>query len=414
MSAAPQQLAPGRPEGGAAEAFWWAYEHLPETFDPLIRFGRGHLLPLIRGGVELRRFVGTAGQDSRSTVVIAAGASLTLDYLLAQIFAVPPDVQALGSVSLRRLPRHVEGMIAGCDLVLASVPRAWGARFGPNYLRVPALIGASLRVGRDLETTLAAASRTVRAEARRARDCGYDWTYSRSLADFDRFYDAHYLPFVRSRFHGLGRPRSRHELRREFRRGGMIWLHHRGRPVGGEIVRVTGHSLRAVAEGVDPVWLADRQPGAQAALNLATCELALQRGLSEIDLGGTMPSLRNGVLRNKKAWGARFAPWHDSHRDILIRWALPPSPAITSFLGRVAPVFATSSGLAALAAGEHVAPAAPWRHLRVPGVDQLFVLGMGDGDRADAAGCVPLAADVDAATVNAWPAPAERQRDHRR
>ena len=298
---------------------------MPEAFDPLIRFGRRHLLPLIRGKVEIRRLTGTAGPDARPAVVIAAGASLTLDYLLARIFAAPPEAQTIGSVPLPHLPRHLDDIAADCDLVLASVPRAWGGRFGSNYLRVPALIGASLRVGRDLETTLAAASRTVRAEARRVRSCGYDWTFSPSLADFDRFYDTHYLPFVQARFRGLGRPRGRHELRREFRHdGGMIWLHHRGRPVAGEIVRIKGDALLAVAEGVDPAWAAGRKPSAQTALNLATCELAHQRGLTRVDLGGTMPSLRDGVLRNKRAWGARFAPWHDSHRDILIRWAMPP------------------------------------------------------------------------------------------
>ena len=151
MSPTPHDLAGGRPDGGAADAFWWMYEHVPGVFDPLIRFGRRHVLPLIRGGAEIRRLAGTAGPDARQAVVIAAGASLTLDYLLARIFAAPPAAQAIGSVPLPHLPRHLDAMAADCDLVLASVPRAWGGRFGSNYLRVPALIGASLRVDRGLE-----------------------------------------------------------------------------------------------------------------------------------------------------------------------------------------------------------------------------------------------------------------------
>ena len=138
------------------------------------------------------------------------------------------------------------------------------------------------------------------------RSCGYDWTFRRHLADFDRFYDTHYLPFVQARFRGLGRPRSRHELRREFRHGGgVIWLHHRGRLVAGEIVRVKGNALLAVAEGVDPAWAAGRKPGAQTALNLATCELAHQRGLTRVDLGGTMPSLRDGVPPQQAGLGSQ-------------------------------------------------------------------------------------------------------------
>ncbi len=180
----------------------------------------------------------------------------------------------------------------------------------------------------------------------------------------------------------------------------MIWLHHRGRPVAGEIVRFAGHALRAVAEGVDPSWVAGQQPGAQAALNLASCELALQRGLTEIDLGGTMPALRNGVLRNKRAWGARFAPWHDSHRDILIRWTTPPAPAVKGLLERVAPIFATSSGLTGLVVGEPDAKAAAWQQLRAPGIDRLVVMGVGEGDRTELAGCLAVPADLDAAALN--------------
>ena len=53
MSPTPHDLAGGRPDGGAADAFWWMYEHVPGAFDPLIRFGRRHVLPLIRGGAEI-------------------------------------------------------------------------------------------------------------------------------------------------------------------------------------------------------------------------------------------------------------------------------------------------------------------------------------------------------------------------
>ena len=392
---------PERPNGGATNALWWAYEHAPGVVDPLIRLGRRYVLPVVRGGVEIRRLTGATGPDARTAVVIAAGTSLTLDHLVECFFSGPTVIHALGRASLPRLPRRLDTMADACDLVVACVPRVWGGSFGRHFLRMPALIGAGLRAGPDLATTLAAASRTVRADARRVRDGGYDWVFASALTDFERFYDTLYLPFVGERFGALGRSRRRQELRREFRHGGgMIWVRHGGRPVAGSIVRIKGDALLVVAEAVEPSWLAGPRPGAQTALNLAACELAEQRGLTWIDLGGSLPSLRDGVLRNKRAWGAVFAPWRDSHRDILIRWGMPASPAVTSFLRAVAPVFTTSSGLAGLVADTAEGDAGAWRRLGAPGIAPLFVIGGAGGRPGRAAGCVALGAGVDAAAVN--------------
>jgi hypothetical protein len=117
-------------------------------------------------------------------------------------------------------------------------------------------------------------------------------------------------------------------------------------------------------------------------------------------MGGSVPSLSNGVLRKKRDWGAAFVPWRDSHRDILIRWRTPTPPSITAFLRAVAPVFATPTGLAALAADEAGGDLGAWRRLRTPGIDPLLVMGAVERAKGRRSGCVGLAADLDAAAVN--------------
>ena len=384
--------------GSGADALWRAYEHVPGFLDPLVHLTRRHVLPALRSSMTLRRLTGPAHPDGRSASLLAAGASMTLDHLTAEFFRAPPAVEMLGPVTRAALPDRLERLAAESDLVLACLPTAWAADLNSDYLRLPALIGASVRIGASLEDTLAPASRTVRADVRLAQRSGYSWHVATDRADFERFYDAFYLPFIRARFGALGSPRGRFELRREFRHGGAVmWISRDGRLVAGGIVRIKGKVLHSLAEAIDPAGSASRA-GPQVACNVASLELALQRGLEMVHLGGAVPSLTNGIVRKKCAWGAVLAPWQESHRDILLRWRVPLSASVRAFLHRVAPVFALSKGLAAVTAETAGTEPGRWRQLRAPGIHPLLVLG-GKSGSCEASGWTTLPADLDAGGV---------------
>ena len=169
----------------------------------------------------------------------------------------------------------------------------------------------------------------------------------------------------------MARLRRKEELRREFRHGGeIVWSRLAGRIVGGGLVRVRGASLAFVAEGVAPATEA-APPGAQVALNVAACQLAIAGNLSTLDLGGAMPALRDGVVRAKRAWGAVFTRSLESHRDLLLSWRMPTHPAVMQLLGELAPVITTRRGLAAVT----VAKPVDWRPAATSGIAPVLVLG---------------------------------------
>jgi hypothetical protein len=375
-------VAPDPSSGVAGRAAWWAYERLPGPADNLLRWGRRHVVPTLRHRLPVRRLTGPTAAGGPRATLVTTGSAMTLDILVGRFFAGQPEVETLGAVSLLRLPALLDRLAPRADLVLACVPRAFAGWFGERYLRVPALVGARLPVGATVGATLAQATKTVRYDARRALASGYGWTFSRAPADFERFYDEFHCPFVRARFGPLAVLGRREVLRRHFRHGGgVIWLHHDGRPVAGELVREHGHRLRAVAKGVHPAWAGAAEPSPRFALDLAVCDVAARQGCAEVDLGGSVPSLRDGVLRSKRAWGALLEPWEESHRDVLVRWRGSFGPGLRRFLHAAPLLFEAADGLCGVAAVEPGRPADAgagrelWRRLAPRGLRRLHVLG---------------------------------------
>ena len=98
-----------------------------------------------------------------------------------------------------------------------------------------------------------------------------------------------------------------------------------------------------------------------------------------MNLGGCLPSPRDGSLAHKRAWGGELRERRDSHHDLLVRWPRF-TPRVACFLADVPLIVRDREGLAALAALPGDAPAEPrlaqrlWRQWRMPGLRRLHVL----------------------------------------
>ena len=307
---------------------------------------------------------------------------MTLDALLGRYFVAPPECQELGPVPLPRLADRLRHLAADADLVLAVVPRAYAAWLGRGYLHVPTLLGFEQRVEPTLAATLAPATATVRRDARRALDFGYKWALSDGLEDFERFYSDFYQPFVRARFGPLAVVRERHVLRRHFRHGGgIVWLSRHGLTVAGELVRRHGGSVERLVQALAPDLPAPySHPSPQAALSIASLQIAVSAGVAGVGHGGAVPSLRDGAFQAKRAWGATAHFWDADHRTLLVGWCerrealqgfLHVNPLVFGAAGRLAAVAAAAPGQAPdLSAVRQI-----WRQLVPRGVGRLFLLG---------------------------------------
>ena len=187
--------------------------------------------------------------------------------------------------------------------------------------------------------------------------------------------------------------RERPVLRRHFGRGGVLWISKDGKEVAGVLYRVDGRVLSLLVVGTLGGGLEARRDGVLDAMKLFGIELALGRGLDWVNLGGCLPSPRDGSLANKRAWGGELRERRDSHHDLLVRWPRF-TPRVARFLAD-APLFVRDrEGSPRWPRCRGTRPAEPrlaqrlWRQWRMPGLERLHVVAP-DGWRAWRQGDAP-------------------------
>jgi hypothetical protein len=375
----------------AARLAGWLLEHGPPGTERALGLLQRHLAPLLRLRVPLLRLHGADRHGSVSVVVADPRPSVA--YLVERYADATLRAEPLGATPLLALPRALARLGADADLVIARVERP-AARwlFGATHLRVPEAVGAELSASPDPETL-----RRVRSSQgnniRRVRRAGLIWSVSRRPEDFERFHADMYVPFTRRRFGEQAYLRNPHRLRRAFRSGFLLFVEQGGERIAGALFVRRGRSLVWTATGIaggDPA-LAER--GALSALYLFALEVAQRGGVSQLDLGASRPSLRDGVLVHKKRWGARLVGRDDVHCDLCLTWRAADE-RILRFLARAPLVFRDGGDLSALTALPRESADAPgarevWHELRMRGLRRLVALvlpGVATGGPAPEAG----------------------------
>ncbi len=232
---------------------------------------------------------------------------------------------------------------------------------------------------------------------RRVRRAGWAAEVSHRAADFTSFYRDMYVPFVRARHRTEGLVRPARQLRRVFRRGGILWVGSDRKPVAGVLVEPRRGVLDVVAMGTAGGDLSWRKAGALAAAYAAIVEHARGEGCSVIDLHGSRPSLEDGLTRYKRKWGASVYDRADVLTTTLVRWDRM-SPAVVEFLSSSPLLFRDGGSLSALAVDDGGDdPARTCERLGLPGLTRMIVLTRAPVPRTAASGnCVPIPfADVE-------------------
>lgn len=356
------------------------------------------LAPLADAVVALTLLRGVTARDGHPATMLVAGPERRVRWLAERYFAAEPVRERLGHVPAWRLARTLRRMKSRADVTVARVSRVTADRLGvgEDYLPVPDWIGMRLHAPFDL-AAIAHRSHSVADDMRRVRRAGWTAELSHRAADFIPFYRDMYAPFVRARHRTEGLVRPARQLRRVFRRGGILWVGSDQKPVAGVLVEPRRGVLDVVAMGTAGGDLRWRKAGALAAVYAALIELARSEGCSVIDLRGSRPSLEDGLTRYKRKWGASVYDRTDVLTTTLVRWDRM-SPAVVEFLSSSPLVFRDGGGLSALAVDDGGDdPAGTCERLGLPGLTRMIVLTRARAPRTDASGtCVPIPfADVE-------------------
>lgn len=351
---------------------------MPQAVDPLLHAGRRYVLPVLRRTLPAARLVGrtASGETARVLVVDRRFGSARLCHLL---FDGQPTVEWSGTVPLTGLRGFLDRERHAVDLVLATVPRRLPAVLGPRSgVLMPARVQIVLPVMADRETQYQQAWRKRRNRLRRCERAGYGWRVGRSPDEVRQFIDAFHLPHVTGKFGDDVVLHERFLLERHARRGGIFWLSHGGREIGGDLFAREGEALALLVSGM-VADAPDTIPTPQEAIFLLATDLARRLGCKTVVPGGGAPLLREGLLQFKVSLGGEIVDDRASHRELVIDWPRP-SPMLHALLRRHPLIVRHGGGFAALTSTADVDPAAHLREVRKfvpPGVGALLTLGPG-------------------------------------
>lgn len=368
------------------DAVWTVYEHAPA---PLAKFA-GHVRRALAPLGELRVPVAWyAGQTpgGLSARVLAAGDRLATKYFLGRIFANEPARTSCGSVLLTSLPRVLRDLRGEADMTLAEVDRiASGWLFDSDYLRVPNWIVATMPVSQDM-TPLAKRNGDTRDDWRVVRKRGLRIEDSHRPEDFETFCNEMYLPFIQQRHGSQSVFRTAGYLRRSFRHGGLFHVCDGKERIAATLYAVDGNIMRMLCFGTAGGSYEPVRRGAMIAVYGYSAELALAKGCTLLDYGGSRPCARDGVLQFKRKWEMDFGCKQHIRVDMLTRWERP-GPFIQEFLTHSPIFFRQGQELNLLAASSTLDPATLRDQLWVNGLSRMHVIGA--TPRTDQ----PLPADV--------------------
>lgn len=357
-----------------------AYVRAPRRADAVVHVIRRYVLPALRYRIPVRRLRGRTADGSPGSMLVA-GAGPNLDYMTRRFFDGSCDVEPLGFAGPLSLARRLDRLEDGDDLVLARIGWPAVALMDERYLRVPDLVDMWLEVAGP-EEALRRAGSELRRNVRALSQTGLSCSISHHPADFERFYDHYYTPFVGARFGDLAVVEARAVLRRRFRFGGLMWIEKDGKAIVGQLFEPKGDVLRLLSVGTLHGREEHRNLGALEMTRLFGLEQACAAGKRWLALGGSMPSLEDGSLKKKRAWGGVLRDRENGPRELAVRWSRF-NHRVARFLDDVPLVIRDGGELSSLTAMSFEAPLDPgaafrrWRQLAPRDLHRFYIAGQG-------------------------------------
>ena len=307
-------------------------------------------------------------------MIVAASGSATAHFV-EQFFDAAPKREELGSVSMQALPRAMLDQAKHADLVVACVnPKDARSRFDQRFIVSPRWVGSALTLPADIHSFIHR-SKSLSNNLRRVRNAGMTSEVTSGSSDFAWFYHHMYRPYIVERHKSQAVIRNFHLLRRAHRRGGILWITHKGVRRAGTLFSQHENMLKLLVMGVRIDTPKHTDAAERFAIYLYLIELAQQRGCTQLDLGGSRATLNDGLLQHKRRWDARLYEKSDNYQDIVLCWNRW-NPAIQRFFAATPLIFREHGGLSALTATQGNASQARRLHhtLAIDGLSRLYVV----------------------------------------
>lgn len=361
-----------RPAQRLLDLAWTAYEHAPQ---PLVDVA-GKIKPFLQiysdWRVPIIRARGSTHEGKPASLLIA-GAGHSIEYLLGRFFSQPPCLEQIEIATLTTLPKAIGRLRGSADMTIAQVPLPLSRRLGGDeYLRVPPWVGTWFHVPDDPEQ-FAKKNKHVWDELRPARQNALHSNVTHELAEFDRFYGEMYEPYAYQRHGASAVIRPLWQLRRLFRRGGLVWIFHGDQRVAGGLFSQNGPRMNVISLGAIGDGERARKLGAIAATYHFIIKHARSQGCTIMDFGACRPSPADGVLFFKRKWAMHLLPRPLMTVDLLVRWE-QPNEAVRSLISTTPLIFTQGQKLSLIAAPQNDDIARAKRLFLMEGIERMYTV----------------------------------------
>ena len=307
------------------------------------------LLPFLGWRVPVALLRGTARGSGREVVLLSAGRRA--DFIVENFFAQEPLAERSRRVPIWRLKRLLDEWRAEADLVAVQIDRvsAWLFLRGP-HLSVPLWVDSVMQLPADWQAFFRK-HKSTQADIRHVRIRHFESHFSRDDADFDLFYERYYQPYLLLRHQARAEIVPRWRLRALFKQGMMIqWITQGGEKLAGALVQVDGRRFFSLVNGLRDGEPALLKEGALSSQYVHAIMEGRRLGCTELYLGGSQPSLHDGVFRYKKKWATGLAHhWGIVTGNLVTRlsWLRLAGP-VAEFLSRTSVIHHDHAGYSAL------------------------------------------------------------------
>lgn len=322
----------------------------------LLRWCMQIVLPFVHWRMPVVLLRGPARVSGREVVMLCAGSPST--FITERFFAQVPAQVRRTRVSVWRLQRLLNKWSGYADMVHIEIDRLSARLFlAKTYLAVPQWIISWMNVPEDLRA-FGRTHRNARTDLRRIRMKKFECHLSREAKDFDFFYEKFHRPHVTARHGDMTKVSPRWMLRYVFRQGMIQWVTRNGEKLAGGIVTIKGQEFAKRVNGVLDGRADLLKEGVLSALYVHSMQEAKRLGCSELNMGGSMPSLHDGVFRYKRKWATGLRS-HDGFMSAncvtLLAWNRLAGP-VAEFLSQTSLIHHDQDGYSALWVFPHDEP----------------------------------------------------------
>lgn len=318
------------------------------TLQSFLHWIMQYVLPLLGWCVPVRLLRGTAPGSGRAVVLLSAGGGS--DFIFSHFFAAEPQVLRSVRVPVWRLQRLLDAWRAEADLTLVRVDRLSARWFLKGRgIVVPEWVNSWMTLPADWRE-FARTHKNASSDLRRVRIKKFDCEISHSAQDFDEFYDRYYLPFVTARHGARAGITSRWRLRMLFRQGLLLWVRQNGVRVACGLAMVKRHRYFMLCSGVLDGRMDLMKQGAISSDYVLSFQTAASLGCTEVHMGGTLPSLHDGIFRYKSKWTSGLSAHEgfvSGNMVMQMEWSRLEG-AVAEFLSRTSLIYHDGDAFSAL------------------------------------------------------------------